>query len=231
MAEEDSREERKYPLPAARSALIAAWMDARFPRNPQYPEGVITSCYYDTPQLDSYQESADGEFAKAKLRLRWYGDPVDPYAGVWVELKTRSGMRSAKQRFRFASSGIPNALGLIIPERRELAHRLRELGELGSLFLDPTLEPIAIIRYRRIRWESTDRSLRASLDTTVRVAAPLGAPVWRPIIDGSVLELKSQGDLPPQLAHFERLGMRRAAHSKYALAVELLYGGERARAG
>ena len=63
-------------------------MDARVPRDPQYPEGVITSCYYDTPQLDAFWETADGDRQKAKLRLRWYGDPVDPYAGVWLERRS-----------------------------------------------------------------------------------------------------------------------------------------------
>ena len=230
-ASADGREERKYPFPDARAPLLTAWLDARLPRDSQYPEGVITSCYYDTPQLDSYQESADGEFAKRKLRLRWYGDPVDPYAGVWLELKTRDGLRSAKQRARFSAAGTPNRLGLILPERRELSQWLRELSTDMARPLDPTLEPTALIRYQRVRWQSTDSRLRASLDTNVRTANPRGAPIWLPVPNGSVLELKSSGDLPPQLAQLERLGLRRTAHSKYALAVETLYGGESARAG
>ena len=225
------REERKYPLPAARAALLTAWLDARLPRDPQYPLGVITSCYYDTPQLDSYQESADGEFAKQKLRLRWYGDPVDPYAGVWLELKSRDGARSTKQRFRYPSSGVPNQLGLIIPERDELVRRLRDLTGVAALPLEPTVIPTALIRYQRIRWQSADGSVRASLDTNVQASNPRGAPIWLPVPNGSVLELKSNGDLPEQLAHLGRLGLRRTAHSKYALAVETLYGGESARAG
>ena len=227
----DWREERKYPLPATRAALLTAWLDARLPRDAQYPTGTVTSCYYDTPQLDSYQESADGEFAKQKLRLRWYGDPVDPYAGVWLELKSRDGARSTKQRIRYPSSGAPNQLGLIIPQREELARRLRDLSGFTTAPIEPTLQPTALIRYQRIRWQSADGSVRAALDTNVRTANPRGAPVWRQIPDGAVLELKSPGDLPPQLAHLRRLGLRRSAHSKYALAVETLYGGERARAG
>ena len=227
----DWREERKYPVPAARAALVSAWLDARLPRDPQYPEGVVTSCYYDTANLDSYQESADGEFAKQKLRLRWYGDPVDPYAGVWLEVKSRDGARSTKQRFRYPSTGIPNRLGLIIPDREELARRLRDLTGFTTLPVEPTLQPTALIRYSRIRWQSSDRSVRASLDTDVRTSNPRGAPVWLPVADGSVLELKSSGELPPYVAHLRRLGLRRTAHSKYALAVETLYGGEHARAG
>ena len=225
------REERKYPLPAARAALLTAWLDARLPRDPQYPEGVVTSCYYDTANLDSYQESADGEFTKQKLRLRWYGDPVDPYAGVWLEVKSRDGARSTKQRFRYPSTGIPNRLGLIIPDREELARRLRDLTPFTTLPDEPTLQPTALIRYSRIRWQSSAGAVRASLDTDVRTSNPRGAPVWLPVADGSVLELKSSGELPPHVAHLRRLGLRRTAHSKYALAVETLYGGEHAGAG
>ena len=120
---------------------------------------------------------------------------------------------------------------MILPERRELSRWLRELSAEAARPLEPILEPTALIRYRRIRWQSTDGRLRASLDTNVRTANPRGAPIWLPVTDGSVLELKSSGDLPPQLAQLERLGLRRTAHSKYALAVETLYGGESARAG
>ena len=222
-----TREERKYPLPEPKAALLAAWLDARLPRDPQYPEGVITSCYFDSPMLDAYQQSADGEFVKRKLRLRWYGDPPDPYAGVWLELKARDGVRSAKQRIRFPLRGTPNRLGLAIPDRAELSSRLRELGVHDANLL----EPIALTRYRRIRWQSSDAALRASLDTDLRAAHPAGAPIWLPVPNGAVLELKSAAELPPQLSQLQRLGLRRTAHSKYALAVERLYGGNRPRAG
>ena len=227
----DSREERKYPFPPARASLLTAWLDARLPRDPQYSVGVVTSCYYDTPQLDAYQESADGELRKQKLRLRWYGDPIDRYAGVWLEIKSRDGVRSYKQRHRYAISGAANALDLVIPRREELAAWLSERSVSIGAPLDPTLVPTAFVRYRRIRWQSSDRHVRAALDTEVRTAAPSGAPIWLPIPDGAVLELKSAGELPAQLAHLERLGLRRTAHSKYALAVETLYGGESARVG
>ena len=223
----DSREERKYPVPTARVAFLTAWLDARLPRDPQFPTGVITSCYYDSASLDAYQESADGELRKQKLRLRWYGDPVDPYAGAWLELKSRDGVRSLKQRVRVPSTGEPNRLGLIIPEREELNRRLRDLGDFPELGLASTLQPTALIRYRRIRWRSSDGLVRASLDSDVRAANPRGAPIWLPIPDGSVVELKSDGDLSPQLNHMRRLGLRRTAHSKYALAIELLSGADR----
>ncbi len=233
-AEPATREERKYPFPPARAALLTAWLDARLPRDPRYPDGVVTSCYYDSPQLDAYQESADGEFRKRKLRLRWYGDPIDPLAGVWLEVKSRDGLRSFKHRARFPTSGAEHPLGIQIPSRDQLSAWLRSITELAAADIapiDPTVEPTALIRYRRIRWQSSDGRARASLDTEVRTAMPRGASIWMPIRDGSVLELKSEGELPPQLSQLGRLGLRRTAHSKYALAVERLCGGERPRAG
>ncbi len=226
-ARPSDREERKYPLPMARASLLTAWLDARLSRDPQYPAGIVTSCYYDAPQLDAYQESADGELRKRKLRLRWYGEPIDPYAGVWLEIKSRDGLRSFKQRHRYPISGAANPLGIVIPRREDLAAWLSELSLTIGEPLDPTIEPTALVRYNRIRWQSSDRQVRAALDTDVRAATPSGAPIWLPIADGSVLELKSAGELPPQLSQLGRLGLRRAAHSKYALAVERLYGGER----
>ncbi len=215
----------------ARARLIEAWLDARLPRDPRFPEGVITSCYYDSISLDAYQESVDGELLKQKLRLRWYGEPIDRYAGVWLELKSRDGARSFKHRVRAPIEGNESSLGLVIPDQQTLRRQLRELETLVGQRFAPTLQPTAIVRYRRIRWQTTDGSLRASLDTDVRVAAPQGLPIWLPLPDGGVLELKSAGELPPQAAHLGRLGLRRSAHSKYALAVERLYGGERARVG
>ena len=222
----DSREERKYPVPNSRVSLLTAWLDARLPRDPQYPTGVITSCYFDSEGLDAYRESADGEFSKLKLRLRWYGDPVDPYSGVWMEIKSRSGTLSEKQRVRFSSEGAPNQYGLIMPDRQELVRRLGEVERSGAetASMVPTLKPSALIRYQRIRWQARDRSVRVSLDSDVRAAHPSGAPIWLPIEDGAVLEIKSAGELPVQLAHLRQLGLRRAAHSKYALAIETLYG-------
>ncbi len=223
----DTREEHKFPLPAAKAVLLSAWLSARMPRDPRFPEGIVTSCYYDTPELDSYQESADGEFSKQKLRLRWYGDPIEPLASVWLEVKFRAGARTRKYRTRFPTASASHPLGVIIPTREELTRWLRSLEATEAMRLNPTVEPTALVRYRRMRWQSADRRVRASLDVEVRAASPCGAPIWLPVADGTVLELKSEGALPPQLAQLGRLGLRRAAHSKYALAIEHLYSGER----
>ena len=227
------REERKYPLAEARVPLIAAWLDARFRRDPQYPEGVITSCYYDTPRLAAWYESLDGDYAKAKHRVRWYGNPPDPAAGAWLEVKFREGLRSGKHRARIERpEGDLLGPGLRLPGRAEMAAELIRLGCPPPADLRPTV----LIRYRRRRWIDRSSGLRISLDHAVEAAEPRaaggadGRPAWRPLRDGAVLELKSAGPLPIGLRGFARLDLRRAAHSKYALAVAEVLGDRAARA-
>lgn len=223
------REERKYPLAEARVPLIAAWLDARFTPDPLYPEGVITSCYYDTPRLAAWYESLDGDYAKAKYRVRWYGDPVDPAAGAWLEVKFREGRRSGKARARLeAPAGGWLGPDLRLPAKPAMAAELIGLGHPPPADLRPTM----LIRYSRRRWIDRSSGLRISLDCAVRAAEPLDGrrPAWIPLRGGAVLELKSAGPLPISLRGLDRLNLRRAAHSKYALAVAEVLGDRAARA-
>ena len=224
-ARSDTREERKYPIADARAAMFRAWLSVRLQPDPQYPSGVITSCYFDTPSLEAYWDSADGQLAKHKLRLRWYGDPIDSFAGAWLELKSRDGAVSFKQRVRFASQGRELGEGIFLPDREALTEVARRLDPS----VPATLEPTALVRYRRERWRDRASGLRVSLDSNVRIAPPRPGPAWRPLPRGAVLELKSTGPLPPRLRGLRRFGLNRTAHSKYALAVEQLLGGVRAR--
>lgn len=215
--ERGAREERKYPIAEGRADLLAAWIAARIAPDPDYPRGVITSCYYDSPSLDAYWEAADGFWGKAKLRLRWYGAPVDAAAGCWLELKRREGARGRKLRLRLeVGAGVELAEGMRLPGRGQLSDALRELGAPAA----PTLEPTALIRYERRRWSDAASDLRVSIDSRVRAAAARRGSAWLHVPDGAVLELKSAGPLPARLQGLERLGLRREAHSKYAIAVE-----------
>ena len=69
------RVERKYVLPQPRTRSAGAWLRHACRPAPQYATGSVSSCYFDTPNLDAYYESADGSLDKAKVRLRWYDEP------------------------------------------------------------------------------------------------------------------------------------------------------------
>lgn len=216
----DLREERKYPLSAAQALAVRGILEGALPRDPDYPDGTITTCYYDTPDLSAYWESADGAWGKAKLRLRWYGDPVDPSAGAWLERKRRAGLQSGKTRVRVSPTGLDLGEGLRLPTRSELADMLRALDVTPS----STLEPTAVLRYERRRWRDRTSDLRVSLDTVMRAAWPQPRLSWIAVPQGGVLELKSTDPLPSRLRALSRFGLRRSAHAKYAIAVEALRG-------
>ena len=62
--------------------------------DPLFPRGEIHSVYYDTPAQHAYHDKANGDFAKAKARLRWYNPDVsaDPARSTaFFELKRRRG--------------------------------------------------------------------------------------------------------------------------------------------
>src|SRR5215470_13619678 len=70
----------------------------------QFPENVVHSIYFDSPDLASYAEKANGDYLKTKLRLRWYAERREraseaggPWT-AWLELKMRTGSRGAKRR-------------------------------------------------------------------------------------------------------------------------------------
>ena len=68
----------------------------------EYPEGLVSSLYFDTADLDQYIRSASGDLKKDKVRIRWY-DELDDYqetVPVFIELKKRQGFASSKQRQR-----------------------------------------------------------------------------------------------------------------------------------
>ena len=216
-AERPQREERKYPLAEGRVELLAAWIGARIAPDPEYPRGVITSCYYDSASLDAYWDAADGFWGKAKLRLRWYGQPVAAEDGCWLEIKQREGATGRKLRLHLdVEQGQVLTEGVRLPGRGQLADGLRELGAPAA----PTLEPTVVIRYERRRWADAASGLRVSIDARVRAGEPRRGLTWLAVPDGAVLELKSTGPLPARLRGLERLGLRREAHSKYAMAVE-----------
>ena len=72
----------------------------------EYAEGQVNSLYFDTPDLDQYTRSESGEYQKDKFRIRWYGKIKNPQevVNVFLELKSRKGFTSSKQRQRFQVS-------------------------------------------------------------------------------------------------------------------------------
>ena len=68
----------------------------------EYPEEQISSLYFDTDDLEQHVKSSSGEFRKDKVRIRWYHtlDDYQEEVPIFLELKSREGFASTKQRQR-----------------------------------------------------------------------------------------------------------------------------------
>jgi hypothetical protein len=191
----------------------------------QYPEGQVNSLYFDTTDLDQYMRSASGDFRKDKVRIRWYGDSSS-YQGtvpVFLELKTRQGFASSKQRQR----------SLVPPQHLELAHLgggiigkttlVNTLAKFGHYPKLP-LRPIIVISYWRYRFNEMLTGTRVSLDYHIRssmVAPELGYTERELQLRGGVIEVKGTTlELPITLRYIKLLDTDWSRFSKYGYCVE-----------
>lgn len=213
--------ELKFALPEARAALARRMLAALCRPDPVYQAAIVSTIYYDTPDLRFLGEKLDSDFLKTKVRLRWYesiaGEPGPGRA--FLEVKTRVGglRRKARVESQLAGTTVSRA-PLNDPELIRVLDLARTLGAE----LPPLLMPALLVRYERHRFIETISGARVSLDR--RIEAPRANPrlLGRagPVRLGTaVLEVKGAGeDLPRQLLPVARLGVRRTAFSKYAEA-------------
>jgi hypothetical protein len=224
------RIEQKYLFPAGYTDVIRTWLEHACVPDPRHPSDVVSSIYFDTPGLFHFHESRNGEFLRAKIRLRWYGgsngDPVtiEPFAGVrcYLEVKFKQGVLSEKKR---AEVAIPRQVLVGDPffDSRilDLAERAYELGYRAA----GILTPILLIRYQRRRYLDPGSDTVLSLDGEIRCtrvndrvfqATP---PVY---LDVGVLEVKGMERQTGEILLPIGAYLRKSPFSKYVVSVESL---------
>ena len=191
----------------------------------EYPEGQVNSLYFDTPDLDQYLKSASGDFKKDKVRIRWYGE-IGNHQGmapVFLELKSRQGFASSKQRQRLLVSAHHlelARLGAGIIDRTELVDTLARFGH----YLEKPLRPIIVISYWRYRFNEMLTGMRVSLDYSIRssvVAPELGYGEQEVWLRGGVVEVKGPTlELPVTLRRVRLLDTDWSRFSKYGYCVD-----------
>jgi len=191
----------------------------------QYPEGQVNSLYFDTPDLDQYIRSASGEFRKDKVRIRWYDQVRDneETMPVFLELKSRQGFASSKQRKRMlvTTQHLELArLGAGIVEKMVLVDNLARFGHHTEL----PLRPIIMISYWRYRFNEMLSGMRVSFDHHIRstmVAPELGYGERELPLTGGVIEVKGPTiELPITLRRMKLLDADWSRFSKYASCLE-----------
>lgn len=231
-----SRLESKYLLSTSRTADWASLLDRQLPRS-EPPAGELAPCghqyqtsvYFDTARRDLFV-AARAEHPMIQVRIREYhpGPMPDRAAAaveaalssaglLWLELKSKSGLRVEKRRFSLSRAAAEGAIerlgrGLTLsawPASEGDAHPGREaLAQLCSPSTEP-LRPDCVVNYVRQAWQNAEGTLRITLDREVAFFEPV-ADMWRVpsglkrqalgrarmVLTDAVLEIKSRGRRP-----------------------------------
>ena len=219
--------ELKFELPEARVAFARRLIERWCRPDAQYPAATVSTIYFDTPDHRLLGRKIDSDYYKAKVRLRWYTalEGRGAAEGSFLEVKERIGALRGKVRTPtpLRAAWLEQA-DLQRPEITAVLALLRPLG----VPVPSRLLPAVMLRYRRYRFVEPLSGARLSLDThieVVRAHPRLLPPSHGPRLPLAVLEVKGDpADLPPLLRPLVRLGARRAAVSKFALASRAILG-------
>lgn len=210
--------EIKHLFPRALNPTILQWLHLRCPPDPQYPDAIVSSIYYDSPDNYCLDAKLNSDFLKTKIRWRWYSHPLtgEPGAAAFLEVKSKIGATRTKLRIPTQRNGP------WLDQASLTDHNLLEANELllrHGILPPRAWYPAFQITYRRRRFMEPCTGGRLCVDTDITVprAHPRLGPYQMPLaIDLSVLEFKTHLDeLPPQLHQLTAMGCRREAFSKF----------------
>jgi hypothetical protein len=221
------RLERKFYLPPARVDLACGLLRHTCLMDREYASEQINSLYFDTPDLDQHERSCSGDFRKDKIRIRWYGreQDLDGMRTIFLELKSREGFASTKQRLEMQVSAEDLALhhlGHGIVPRSLLYDTLASFGH----FPGQPIIPVVKISYWRHRFVDFMSGQRVSLDSHIRSTMVMIGAGWcngekELELPGAVIEIKGQVvELPATLVRMKMLDMDWGRFSKYSACID-----------
>ncbi len=193
-----------------------------------YPKDRVNSLYFDTADLDQYTKSEAGEFRKNKVRIRWYDSDIKEQreVPVYLELKSREGFASSKQRRKFivpAQSLDPANLSRGILGKTAIMQTLAGFG----YFMEKPIKPIILISYQRRRFSEMQTGVRVSLDQDIRasvVAPELGFHTHEISLTNGVIEVKGPSlELPVTLRRMRMLDVDWSRFSKYGNCLDAYF--------
>lgn len=221
------RFERKFFISPANLGFALILMRQVCRPDKAYPVDRVHSLYFDSLDLDQYEKSAAGAYRKEKVRIRWYDSPTpSPETPVYLELKSRQGFASSKQRRKFTvpSSRLETPkLARGVLDKTSLLETLAEFG----YFPEKPLIPVIVISYERFRFNEMQTGMRVSYDRDIRatvVAPELGRGEREIRLRGGVIEVKGPTiELPVTLRRIRLLDTDWSRFSKYGNCLDAYF--------
>jgi hypothetical protein len=189
-----------------------------------YPPRWVNSLYFDTPDLDSYNDHLAGVPERRKLRFRWYGESLR-FARGQMEIKNKSERAGWK-----ITQPIDREFDLEAMDWLQIMSGLQQSSSGMIHELLSVVQPTVITVYWREYFVSSDHLVRLTLDSDLQAYDQWFTPqpnLWfrQPPGESLILEIKSDvanaSLLADILAHFPNRVERR---SKYVEAVGKLLG-------
>jgi hypothetical protein len=189
-----------------------------------YPPRWVNSIYFDTPDLDSYNDHLAGVPERRKLRFRWYGESLR-YARGQMEIKNKSERAGWK-----ITQPIEQDFDLEALDWLQIMQGLQQSSSGMVHELLSVVQPAVLTVYWREYFISSDDLIRLTLDSELQAYDQWFTPqpnLWfrQPPDESLILEFKSDvanaSVLADIIAHFPNRVERR---SKYVAAVERLLG-------
>ncbi len=221
----DWRIERKFFILPQHISLAYMLLRQVCHLDSEYPEEQINSLYFDTPDLEQHNKSLAGEFRKDKVRIRWYGEDENQQdeTPVFLELKSREGFASSKQRQRLM---VPtenlklSSLSKGIVPKSTLIDTISAFGHFPA----QPLQPIIRIAYWRYRFTEMLTGVRVALDCRIRstmIAREIGYGERELGLPGGVIEVKGPTiELPITLRHLKIMDLDWSRFSKYSYCID-----------
>lgn len=218
--------ESKFVAPATCEPFAAALLEHYCRADPGHPRGTVCSVYFDHPGLPSYLEKLNGDFLKAKIRLRWYQeDTGGPSVPVWLEVKRRIGAGRLKERrpLVLSSAWLERAPW----DNEELCDLVGRVAAQITGAPTARLVPVIHLRYERSRHVCSFTGARVNLDTRIGIERfnPGVLPrMGQSALAVAVLEIKVKGPATeiPWLGRAVRAGFRSASFSKFGALITRL---------
>jgi hypothetical protein len=185
-----------------------------------YPTRQINNIYFDTYDLDSYQDNLLGGSVRLKLRYRWYGENPEPGPGS-LELKCKRNLLGWK--LRYTIDPFPSTNGR---NWQKIKRQMRcRLSQEWRVLFDYYPHVILINRYVREYFVSQDGKVMLNLDFRNRFFNQYHKikPNFKSkenARDIVILEVKSAREEYGAVSNLmQSLPIRLSRHSKYVVGV------------
>jgi len=168
MTEHNSPYEIKFTIENTRSKQIIDWLKKSCKKDPEFPEGSISSIYYDTPKWKYLNEKINSDYLKTKIRLRWYSDLLNYRFSKdsFMEVKLKTGSKRKKIRVNTGyDGGFLDTIQMNDIILNQISLKLLSAGVLLGEAVFPTFQ----IRYKRIRFIDPYTLSRICFDYDIEV--------------------------------------------------------------